>query len=80
MDATFTTPYLLVANPQTLALLHADRKDDGRRALDRVEGAEAILRPEAKLPMRAEGGGQGEQLAVTRRLRRLVGQGRPESP
>jgi hypothetical protein len=80
MDATFTTPYLLVANPQMVALLHADREDDDRRTLDRVEGAETILRPEAKLPMRAEGCGQGEQLAVVRLPRRLMSQGRPESP
>src|SRR5919197_3477659 len=77
MDATFTASYL-VSYPQTLAVIHADRDDDDRRALDRVEGA--VLRPEAKFPMRAEWCGQGEQLAVTRLPRRLVSQGRPESP
>src|SRR3989442_15876370 len=80
MDATFTTPYLLVSDPQALTVLHADRDDDDRRALDRVEGAEAVLWAEAELPMRAEGCRQGEQLAVTRLPRRLVSQRRPESP
>src|SRR6058998_1364932 len=80
MDATFTTPYLLVSDPQALTVPHADRDDDDRRALDRVEGAEAVLWAEAELPMRAEGCRQGEQLAVTRLPRRLVSQRRPESP
>src|SRR5439155_17234905 len=80
MDATFTTPYLLVSDPQALTVLHADRDDDDRRALDRVEGSEAVLWAEADLPMRAEGCRQGEQLAVTRLPRRLVSQRRPESP
>src|SRR5437870_9706644 len=74
MDATFTTPYLLVSDPQALTVLHADRDDDDRRALDWVEGAEAVLWAEAELPMRAEGCRQGEQLAVTRLLRRLGSQ------
>src|SRR5437660_4281752 len=80
MDATFTTPYLLVSDPQALTVLHADRDDDDRRTLDRVEGSEAVLWAEADLPMRAEGCRQGEQLAVTRLPRRLVSQRRPESP
>src|SRR5207253_2422996 len=66
MDATFTTPYLLVSDPQALTVLHADRDDDDRRALDRAEGSEAVLSAEADLPMRAEGCRPGEQPAVTR--------------
>jgi hypothetical protein len=80
MDATFTAPYLLVSDPQALAVLHSDRDDNDRRTLDRVEGAEAVWRVEAELPMRAEGCGQGEELAVARLPRWLMSQRRPERP